>query len=633
MPVTDAAVAIDALLRAYERAATDSHLPDLDSFLPSRDDPVRAEAVCELVRVDLEFRWARGERPDLDSYLSRYAELAEPAARAAVAFEHYRQRALAGQRPSRDDYARQYDVDVSSWPGPDAATARPNPTTRRTGTRPGPAKPIPDKQRTQQVDVRPVVAPVRAPLEVPEQSPRPSKLAVATPEPGEVVFGFRLLRELGRGAFGRVYLAEQTDLADRRVALKLSSALAAEVRTLARLQHTNIVPVYSAHGGRPFQALCMPFFGGTTLASALTDLINDRRPPTGKSLADAVRCRQGAGVVTGPDWLEAATYVEAVLRVVERLADALAHAHGKGLIHRDIKPANVLLADDGQPMLLDFNLAEDGNEAGAEKARVGGTLPYMSPEQMKAFGGGPRDQVDGRADIYALGVIMFELLTRALPFPNYTGPTRAVLDRMQVERSLAPPRLRTRNPEVTPAVEAIVRKCLQPAPAERYQSAADLRDDIARHLASLPLRHTREPSLRERMRKWVRRHPRLTSPGAIAVYAAAVLLVGSAAAVQKSLIARAERQDRERADAYRQFEDFLTLTDRVRQASGSPAGSDEVLRLGSEALDRYGVTEPGWEERDEVARLPTFERKRLRDEVGEVAFLAARAAAQFRRDA
>jgi eukaryotic-like serine/threonine-protein kinase len=135
------------------------------------------------------------------------------------------------------------------------------------------------------------------------------------------------------------------------------------------------------------------------------------------------------------------------------------------------------------------------------------------------------------------------------------------------------------------------------------------------------------------MRKWVRRHPRLTSPGAIAAYAAALLLVGSAAAVQRSLAARAERQDRERAAAYRQFEDFLTLTDRVRQAAGSPAGSADVLRLGSEAMDRYGVTEPGWEQRDDVAYLPVSECKRLRDEVGEVAFLAARAAALSRRDA
>src|SRR5262249_51522032 len=186
------------------------------------------------------------------------------------------------------------------------------------------------------------------------------------------------------------------------------------------------------------------------------------------------------------------------------------------------------------------------------------------------FGGGPRDQVDGRADIYALGVIMFELLTRALPFPNYTGPTRAVLDRMQVERSLAPPRLRTRNPEVSPAVEAIVRKCLEPAPADRYRRAAGLRNDIAGPLANLPLKHARDPSLREQIRKWVRRHPRVTAPGAVAAYAAALLLVGSAAAVQKSLAARAERQDRERAAAYRQFDVSLTLTHRIQHATRFP---------------------------------------------------------------
>jgi eukaryotic-like serine/threonine-protein kinase len=636
MPVADSSVSLDALLLAYERAAAGSNLPELDSFLPPPGDAGRAEALCELARVDMELRWARGQQPDLDHYLSRFPELTEPSTLAAVAFEDYRQRALAGGRPSREDYARRYEVDVSSWPGPEAATARPNPTTHRSG----PAGNLPREQElTQAVEVHPNAHLQKELPEVSDQTRRLVKAAQEMPGTGQDVLGFRLVRELGRGAFGRVYLAEQRALADRPVALKLSPTLDVEVRTLARLQHTNIVPVYSAHRGAEFQGLCMPYFGSTTLAAVLYDVVVDDRPPTGNALAHAIRSRQepalpdGSPQPAGIERLETSTYVDAVLWIGERLADALAHAHEKGIIHRDIKPANVLLADDGQPMLLDFNLADDANEAGAEKARVGGTLPYMSPEQMKAFGNGQRDVVDGRADVYALGVVLFQLLARELPFPVHSGPTRTVLARMQLDRSQGPPRLRQLNSEVTPAVEAIVRKCLESNPADRYPSAAALRDDLARQRANMPLKGVREPSVREYARKWARRHPWLTSPAALAAYAAAILLAATAVGVKLSLAARAERQDAQRTAAYRHYQEFLMLTDGVKLAAGSPDQSEEVLRLGSEALARYGATEPGWDERDEVTLLPEAERKLLKGEVGEIAFLTARAAAISKREA
>src|SRR5205823_4570612 len=207
-------------------------------------------------------------------------------------------------------------------------------------------------------------------------------------------------------------------------------------------------------------------------------------------------------------FLESASHADATMWIGERLADALAHAHERGVIHRDIKPANVLVSDDGQPMLLDFNLAQDENEA--DRARAGGTFPYMAPEQMAAFAGGPR-KVDRRADVYALGVLLFQLLARKRPYPDHAGDTAVVVARTLEDRGGPPPRLRQLNPEVTPAVESIVRKCLESDVAKRYQSAADLRDDIARHRANLPLRYASEPSLYERAGKWVRRHPRLVS--------------------------------------------------------------------------------------------------------------------------
>ena len=132
-------------------------------------------------------------------------------------------------------------------------------------------------------------------------------------------------------------------------------------------------------------------------------------------------------------------YVPAVLWLVARLADGLAHAHERGILHRDLKPANILLGDDGEPLLLDFNLAADTKlRSHASAALVGGTLPYMAPEHLEALKDGRRIP-DARSDLYSLGVILFELLTGRHPFPIHTGPVREVLPRMIAERLDAAP--------------------------------------------------------------------------------------------------------------------------------------------------------------------------------------------------
>ena len=175
-------------------------------------------------------------------------------------------------------------------------------------------------------------------------------------------------------------------MADRLVVLKIAPHLFDESRTLAQLQHTHIVPIYSVHQADAFQAVCMPFLGTTTLADILTDL--RRRPAlpdSGKYLLDRIKARarsadrargdarRRSSGESGPSDarppLESLTYVEGILWLAVRLADGLAHAHGRGIVHRDLKPANILLTDDGQPMLLDFNLSEDTK---LDRQRIGG---------------------------------------------------------------------------------------------------------------------------------------------------------------------------------------------------------------------------------------------------------------------
>jgi serine/threonine protein kinase/predicted Zn-dependent protease len=482
--------------------------------------------------------------------------------------------------------------------------------------------------------------------------------AVTTmPSVGDRLLGFQLTELLGRGAFAHVFLARQGDLADRPVVLKISADLKGESQTLAQLQHTNIVPIYSAHRSGPFQVLCMPYFGRTTLADVYRALegmpslpvsgrglvstlkpyklstIHGTATSDGNSAAEIVlaTARSAAEICLdreGPSptlqVLGGLTYVEAVLWLGARLADGLSHAHERGIVHRDLKPANILLTDDGQPMILDFNLSDDPLLRGAT-AQMGGTLPYMAPEQLDAFSGNPRT-VDSRSDLFALGVILYELLTRRHPYRSRQRVNRGAIAEMARERGGEPPRLRLHNRAVSPAVEAIVRRCLEGDPAKRYQSATELKEDLERQLANRPLRYTPEPSLRERLRKWRRRHPTLSSTASLA--AAACVLI---AALACGFVSRNQRLERLRAeDGLRRTADDVHLAHALLfDRNAGAARHDDGLALCRTALDRFGVLgNPDWLTSKAVRPLSAEERSRLSDNVADLLFLLADAARQ-----
>ena len=184
------------------------------------------------------------------------------------------------------------------------------------------------------------------------------------------------------------------------------------------------------------------------------------------------------------DRLARMKYVDAVLWLAARIADGLQHAHEQGLIHRDLKPANILLSDDGQPMLLDFNLAVESENI--QKVAVGGTVAYLAPEQLAAVQTGQKQKITERCDFYGLGIILYELLTGHHPFQQ---PTRgqSLIPSMLEERKAGPPPLRKHNRQVTPAIEAIVRHLLESDPDRRYASAAHVATDLDRQMQNLPL--------------------------------------------------------------------------------------------------------------------------------------------------
>jgi serine/threonine protein kinase/Flp pilus assembly protein TadD len=499
----------------------------------------------------------------------------------------------------------------------------------------------------------------------------------AFPLCGDTFLGFRLVAELGRGAFGRVYLARQDDLAQRLVALKVSADAQAESHNLAQLQHTHIVPIHSIHRAGRLQAVCMPYFGSTTLRDVLRDL-NSRNAAraSGKGLVGTIQERRsrtrlnldrdsaGKGCelplavapsasLTRPGetaatlrMLEGLTYVDAVLWIGECLAQGLAHAHERGIVHRDLKPANVLLTDDGQPMLLDFNLSAD-TKVDADPARVGGTLPYMAPEHLASFAGlpapfpGDRSQesgvrgqesgagsaltpavVDARSDVYSLGIILHELITGRAPFEQPSGPFRDLVPKMIRARLGRPPRLRPRSGRVSPAVDSILAHCLEPDPARRYQSARQLVEDLQCQRTHRPLMHARERSLRERAVKWVRRNRRATVLGA-AVCAVALIL-----GLTGGLLGYAGHLGR--LEAVATLSAFDDECDQARLLLASRPDDTEQrrdgLRFARAALARYDLPDrAAWGDQSAVRRLPAVDRQRLRPAVGELLLLVAAA--------
>jgi serine/threonine-protein kinase len=299
------------------------------------------------------------------------------------------------------------------------------------------------------------------------------------------VAGYELFAVLGRGGMGVVYQARHLAL-DRVVALKMILAGAhadpeelkrfrREAEAAARLQHPGIVQVFEVgeHQGLPFIAL--EYCAGGSLSRKL------------------------AGMPLPPR--EAAHLGEAV-------AHALDAAHQKQIVHRDLKPHNVLLTESGAPKIADFGLARklDSGSAGTRTGAVVGTPSYMPPEQARG------EHVGAAADVYALGAVLYELLTGRPPF---LGPdAMATLAQVLYQEPLPPRRL---QPAVPRDLETICLCCLRKEPARRYSSAAALAEDLRRYQAGEPIL-ARPVGRRERLWKWARRRP------AVAGLTAALLL-------------------------------------------------------------------------------------------------------------
>ena len=258
---------------------------------------------------------------------------------------------------------------------------------------------------------------------------------------------------------------------------------------------------------------------------------------------------------------------------------------------------------------------------------VGGTLPYMAPEHLDAFnpnGNTPPEAVDERSDIYALGLILFEMIAGQHPFPE-PPPGRPLLEIVRLmteERRGCPPSPRDYNPEVPRGLDAIVRKCLDPDPDRRHARAGDLAEDLRRFLDDRPLKFTPEPSLSERLAKWARRNPKITgaTPVAVVSMVLIVAIAGSAWTLQRHL-----RQVSARVK-YHVFERKLYECQFLLNISNGQAKSmGRGIGLAEEAIRDAGVATSSDRSRTWLSDLTPDEQVTMRSDLAELILLAARA--------
>ena len=470
------------------------------------------EIFRELACIDLEFRWTSGRIPELESYLRMgKANGLSDSQLLELAFEDYRLRKRFSQPQPRAWYAEQFQLDVSAWPewsdrSGDLDSGSPNRQSVRSGEGAGPAPEL--------------------------------------PRVGSDFHGCTLVGVLGRGAFGSVYLARQSGLANRFVVLKVSPLSDHEPQLLAELQHTHIVPIYSFERDEQWQSICMPFLGLVTLA--------DLRPAShqlslsGQALLSTIAAKKADTIAAstreaGPVSTQVQELLQperhsrlpaiknldcqrSLLWMFARIAEALHFAHSQGVVHGDIKPANILISDEGNPLLLDFHLASR-TQGDHRPEHVGGTLPYMSPQQLRALEKG--ESPTASSDLFSLGVVMYELLGGRLPFST-RGQDRESIAAMISERDQSPPRLRDLEPSHSVDVETIIERCFAADKPEGYRSLRELQEDLDAHLANRPLLHAPNRSAAERFTKWMRRHPVLASTWSLTgLFLLLAVLIGS----------------------------------------------------------------------------------------------------------
>ena len=405
-----------------------------------------------MIKLDLEQRWQLGLRRLVEDYSIDIPEL-DSLMSVELLFEEYHIRKTAGDRVSPTEYFKRFPTMAGDLDG----LFRMDPALRSTFLR----------------------------GETPSTSMHLS--------PGDTIDDFDILLTLGKGTFATVFLARQNSM-QRMVALKLSADHGSEPQTLAKLDHDNIIRVYDQRlfPAKSARLLYMQYAAGGTLSDIIRSLKDSTASEwNGKTYLKAIDSILDDRGESRPAESEirrriaAMTWPQLVCWVGIQLAHALDYAHRAGVLHRDIKPANVLITAEGVPKFADFNISFGATVQGATaEASLGGSLAYMSPEQLEACN--PRhirqaSQLDGRSDLFSLGVVICELLIGQRPFAEDRRKSWSTwLDTMpeQRRRGLSDANLQALLATESSGLNEIICRCLEPNPDDRFFTGAALANSI-----------------------------------------------------------------------------------------------------------------------------------------------------------
>ncbi len=308
---------------------------------------------------------------------------------------------------------------------------------------------------------------------------------------GNKFLGYEIQEELGRGAFARVFSAIEPAVGNRKVALKVAfQGVSEEIAILGPLHHPNVVPIYSVAKDQRTQltAVCMPYRGRATLCNVLDRARSSVLPTKADVIDQAIQDKIPEDPLTEnpPSRFPIdCSYVQGIRLIAIDLAKGLDFIHQKGIRHQDLKPSNVLLTSDGIPQLLDFNLSVD------EKAvtnRLGGTLAYMSPEQLLATDPRRKEsppELDARSDLFSYGVILYELLTGQHPFGHISAKwtSEELRQLLETRHRQAVKPIEEIRPDIDRVFARIVHQCLAVNPDDRPASAAEIVERLERKRA------------------------------------------------------------------------------------------------------------------------------------------------------
>ena len=401
---------MESVLSSFEEDCSNPEFHGIRDFLPAAQHPQYSQIVSELIRIDLEYAWERGEPRELQWYDANFpCLLNDLEIRTAVEFEIRRLREISARKAELKDSHDENTIMIDSE----------------------------------------------------------MQLHFQYFNPGDLIGDFMILKRLGRGSRGDVYLANHQEDVNRKVVLKFTGGAKNEAQLLGKLRHRNIIPVLCHKEFGNTQAVCMPYLGDLTLK----DIIHQHYSRNNRD-------HDHTENMAHPHEIRSMSYSQSLVlkyKWIMKIIQAAGHVHENGMIHRDIKPANILISFQNEPMLIDFNMAV--RASAKHVSHHGGTPAYMAPEQA----GSPCRKTPLAtfcSDIYSIGVVMLELLTGKLP-------SNGLFDRAQratIPQELTCHKLHTKTQSsvnaVAPLPLALLRKCLSPDPRRRYQKIEELYSDL-----------------------------------------------------------------------------------------------------------------------------------------------------------